>query len=266
MTTKLPDRTPPKVKAPEFDPTGWLTAEAVQALADGYPDLTAAQITQIVEESTWVLNSLTDGRFHPKECWLAEISLTGCRFRIPRGPLLTVESVQWVHDVCGARTREDADWCLVGPGTVSVCGCADRSDYRTNFGAAGCGCHRRVRVVYSIKDNLPPGAADVVFHLAEEYAKAKTGKPCKLPERITQVSRQGVSWSILDPMRFRESGFTGLGRVDHWLAAAKRTGGGRVTDPTLGRLVQSRRLATGPCGDPFASAFDEGFDHPGGVK
>ena len=58
-----------------------------------YADLTAAQITQIVEESTWVLNSLTDGRFHPKECWLAEISLTGCRFRIPRGPLLIVESV-----------------------------------------------------------------------------------------------------------------------------------------------------------------------------
>jgi hypothetical protein len=54
--------------------------------------------------------------------------------------------------------------------------------------------------------------------LAEEYLKAYQGKSGALPERVTSVSRQGASWTILDPQDFLKDGLTGIGPIDQWLA------------------------------------------------
>ena len=77
--------------------------------------------------------------------------------------------------------------------------------------------------------------------LAVEYGKAAQGNPCALPERITSVTRQGVSWTVLDPQDFLDKGYTGMSRVDHWLAAVKPTIGGQLIDPlTSNRLFTTR--------------------------
>jgi len=69
------------------------------------------------------------------------------------------------------------------------------------------------------------GAAE----MACEIIKSCVNKPCRLPQRISSVTRQGVSVSFLDTMDFLSEGLTGLYFVD--LAA---------------RVYNPRRLARRP--------------------
>ena len=50
--------------------------------------------------------------------------------------------------------------------------------------------------------------------MACEIIKSLVGKPCKLPQRISSVSRQGVTVSFLDSMDFFDKGLSGLYFVD----------------------------------------------------
>lgn len=57
--------------------------------------------------------------------------------------------------------------------------------------------------------------------LANEFLKASVNADdCQLPDRVTSVSRQGISFSILDPQDFLTDGRTGLYEVDLFLAAS----------------------------------------------
>jgi hypothetical protein len=67
----------------------------------------------------------------------------------------------------------------------------------------------------------PPdeGAAMAVTMLAVEINKACSGDTtCKLPKRVTQVVRDGVTYTLLDNFQTFEKGRTGLPTVDMWLA------------------------------------------------
>lgn len=45
---------------------------------------------------------------------------------------------------------------------------------------------------------------------AELEAAGDPSKTCRLPERVTSVNREGVSWTVIDPQLFLENGKTGL--------------------------------------------------------
>lgn len=47
--------------------------------------------------------------------------------------------------------------------------------------------------------------------------KPKSG--CRLPQRVQSVTRQGVSYVLLDPMNLFDKGRTGLAEVDLWVAS-----------------------------------------------
>jgi hypothetical protein len=75
-------------------------------------------------------------------------------------------------------------------------------------------CEPCVYVTYTY-GNPPPGPLLAAINsLAQEFASYREGEDCRLPERITSVSRQGVSWTILDPQDFLENGQTGIYEVD----------------------------------------------------
>ena len=103
-------------------------------------------------------------------------------------------------------------------------------------------CDNVVRVLYTIGSNLPPGTEAVCAWLALEYGKAASGQPCALPERINSITRQGVSWTVLDPQDFLDKGFTGMARVDHWLAPVKLTVGGQFIDPLTSNRLFSHQV------------------------
>lgn len=183
------------------------------------PDLDISE--QAAISATYALWALTGERFHGTQCWVEDYrTVSGyCRIQLRQWPIAEVVAVSRI-DLCantvGATGVGDlvSGWCLTGD-EIQVC-CNG-----TSYGMTGCGCSSNgsvVRVHYRTANNLPPGADLAARRLAEEYLKAWQGKPCSLPERVTSVSRQGVSWTILDPLEFLNDGLTGIGQVDGWLA------------------------------------------------
>lgn len=70
------------------------------------------------------------------------------------------------------------------------------------------------------RGNPPPqGSAKLVALLAAEFLAACNGGKCRLPRRVRSVTRQGVSYDMIDPTDIYESGKTGLAEVDVWLSA-----------------------------------------------
>lgn len=60
----------------------------------------------------------------------------------------------------------------------------------------------------------PQIAFDAAAELACELIKARIGQTCRLPQRMTSLTRQGVTMSLLDPMSFFKDGRTGLYLMD----------------------------------------------------
>lgn len=183
--------------------------------------------------ATWALWRLSGERFHGPQCWVEDYrTIRGyCRIKLHQWPVTEVVSISTV-DLCadaipatGLGTPIDG-WCDLGDGLVKVC-CAN--------GYVGCACGtsgRIVRVHYKTGNNLPPGADSAALKLADEYVKAATGQDCALPERITSVSRQGASWTLLDPQDFLKDGLTGIGPIDAWLSqVGTKAQWAALTDP-----------------------------------
>jgi len=90
---------------------------------------------------------------------------------------------------------------------------------------------------------VPPLGQQAVGELACELIKACTGdKRCRLPQRVQSMSREGITFTVIDSLDFLDGGLTGLPVVDlfirtdnpHGLSNASavwspdRTGIGRV--------------------------------------
>lgn len=72
---------------------------------------------------------------------------------------------------------------------------------------------------------VPPGGRRAVAQLACEVWRA-CARPdsCKLPRRVNTIRREGVTYTMLDPMEFLGDGKTGLTEVDLWLTAVNPHG------------------------------------------
>lgn len=98
------------------------------------------------------------------------------------------------------------------------------------------------RVTYVVASNLPPQTHFVVLALAEEYCKAATGVGCNLPQRVTSITRGGMTWTMLDPGDFLDKQLTGMIPIDSWLTAVNPTHArqpSRVFVATDPRLIES---------------------------
>jgi len=94
--------------------------------------------------------------------------------------------------------------------------------------------------------NAPPlvgkRAAEV---LACELAKSCAGGECRLPKRVTSITRQGLTTVVLDPFDFLTNGSTGIYDVDLFIKTYNPTGRRRpmsVASPDVGPSV--RRVDT----------------------
>lgn len=65
----------------------------------------------------------------------------------------------------------------------------------------------------------PAGAATHVGQLAMEFFDACTKGKCKLPKRVQQITRQGVSMQMIDPHDLFGAGLTGIDTIDLWIRA-----------------------------------------------
>lgn len=74
-------------------------------------------------------------------------------------------------------------------------------------------------VTYTRGNPPPPGTAKLVGLLAQEFLAACSGGKCRLPRRVQSVSRQGVSYQMIDPTSILKEGKTGIPEIDLWLQA-----------------------------------------------
>jgi hypothetical protein len=75
--------------------------------------------------------------------------------------------------------------------------------------------------------------------LASEIAKACVGASgCRLPTRVSQVVREGMTLSFIDPLSLYQQGRTGIPEVDMWIAAVNPQGvvrPGAIFSPDVNR-------------------------------
>jgi hypothetical protein len=77
--------------------------------------------------------------------------------------------------------------------------------------------------------------------LASELVRSCTpGETCALPQRVTNITRQGVSMTLLDPMTFLDQGLTGLYSVDLFLSTVNPGGFRRPSSAWSPDLPSSR--------------------------
>jgi hypothetical protein len=94
----------------------------------------------------------------------------------------------------------------------------DHSTLQAREGVSWTPCNIEVTYSYGVE---PPTIGKMAARtLAMEFAKSWAGDPCDLPERVTSVSRQGVSYTILDNQDFIDELKTGIYAVDLFLRSS----------------------------------------------
>lgn len=74
-------------------------------------------------------------------------------------------------------------------------------------------------VTYTQGTPPPAGTAVFVGKLAAEFLAACNGGKCRLPRRVQTVTRQGVTYQMIDPTDIYRDGRTGLDEIDLWLSS-----------------------------------------------
>lgn len=92
-----------------------------------------------------------------------------------------------------------------------------------------CRSGRMVEIDYTYgQANLPDVVERAIDTMTQELlAASNNDASCRIPERVTSVTRQGVSWTMLDPQDFLEEGRTGIYEVDLAIKAVNPTGARR---------------------------------------
>lgn len=113
----------------------------------------------------------------------------------------------------------------------------DHSTLQARSGTAWAPCN--IEVTYTYGSPAPASGKAAARTLATEFIKLWSGNDdCALPQRITAISRQGVSYTVLDNQDFIDELRTGLYIVDLFLKSSnpdKARAKARVFSPDLPR-------------------------------
>lgn len=79
-----------------------------------------------------------------------------------------------------------------------------------------------VDVTWASGRAIPLGARYAAALYAAEIVKLCIGKQCQIPQRVTNMTREGTTFTILDSMKVIAEGRTGIALVDAWLVSDKK--------------------------------------------
>lgn len=105
-----------------------------------------------------------------------------------------------------------------------------------------------VIVTYTFGARPPAAGSRAARYLADQLVKSWSGDECELPDRVTSVSRQGVSYTILDNQDFLADMRTGVYAVDLFIKATNPDNArkpARVFSPDLPRARQTTSAYVG---------------------
>jgi hypothetical protein len=141
------------------------------------------------------------------------------------------------------------------------------ADHSTIYGTPNASwTSANVEVTYTYGSPPPMAGRSAARILANELVKLYEGDDtCALPQRVTSVARQGVSYTVLDNQDFIDELKTGIYAIDLFLRVAnpdKARARARVFSPDVAR---ARRI-TGHSPAFELSAFDLYFNAEGGTQ
>lgn len=232
------------VCAPWITPDQLTCATLAAELADGWPEL----ICEAASEILWALAGRRHGRCTAtiRPCRRDLIPSGWHEWGTPWTPVLY--NGEWLN-VCGHQGGCGCDFVgeFVLPGVLTTVSAVtidgdtlDAENYRIDNDGRG----RMVLVrtdgnLWPVCQNIgkaddEPGTWSIVTEFGEpipasgilgvdefacELVKAKLDRPCDLPKRVTNLVRQGVSFTLLDPQEFMRDGKVGLYLCDQFLQA-----------------------------------------------
>jgi hypothetical protein len=100
-----------------------------------------------------------------------------------------------------------------------------------------------LEVTYSYGTPPPAAGRLAAKILATEFINYWDGNDCALPDRVTSISRQGVSYTVLDNQDFLENMRTGIYAVDLFLKTANPTGALAPSRVFSADIPRARRAA-----------------------
>lgn len=125
------------------------------------------------------------------------------KLRLRGTPIHTVYSV-----IAGGSELDPEDWEI------------HNDVYLVPAAGSGWSVCSTVETTYSYGVPPPEAGRRAARLLAEELLKSTIDPDsCRLPDRVTSISRQGVSFTVLDPQSFLDEGRLGLYEVDTFLRA-----------------------------------------------
>lgn len=92
-------------------------------------------------------------------------------------------------------------------------------------------------IAYTWGEAPPPEAATMAAVLGYEFGLGWTPSTlgaCRLPKRVTSITRQGITMALIDPLTLFKEGLVGIPEIDLWIQAVNigdNTNGAEVWDP-----------------------------------
>lgn len=74
-------------------------------------------------------------------------------------------------------------------------------------------------VTYLKGTPVPAAGRAAAGILASEIAKSCTAQACRLPTRVSQMVREGLTFNMIDPLAMFKQGRVGIPEIDMWLAS-----------------------------------------------
>lgn len=180
-------------------------------MASEYEEDVESLATRVVYEllgRRWVWPAITTTEYHETYSGQRVISLLG-------RPVVTVTHVR-VED-----TTDDLPFSLES-------GYRIRLESPLGYRSGLCSGPPRLEVRYSYGAEPPVAVLRAIEVYSSELTKAMTGdSTCRLPQRVTSITRQGISMTLLDPGEYLDEGKTGLPEVDSMLRVFNPSGARR---------------------------------------
>lgn len=107
-------------------------------------------------------------------------------------------------------------------------------------------------VTYSYGTGIPAAGRSAAAQLARELFNAGTGGECALPDRVTSVTREGMSFTLLDNQDFLNDLRTGVYQVDLFLRAVNPDKARRPSRVFVAGMPRARKVIPGTQLDPLA--------------
>lgn len=219
----------------------WASWDVVEACGpSSLADVSPQQREYAVDVASEILYNLS-GRVYPGICTVTRSLCLSCRTCLPA--TCGCEPVNGYYVDLGIAAPVWGAWDVIAGGVTLPASAYTVHDKRylvrtdgelwpvTGNGQTSLVDPNTFRATWAYGRRVPTGGQKAAQLFVTEIAKLCIGdKSCQIPQRVTSMTREGMTFTILDSMKMIEEGRTGIALIDLWLVSDKA---GRKSKPRI---------------------------------